>query len=349
MNYIDNLTIANTINTALAAKRPMLVDGILFTEDPTSQWQTDLGLEIGLMWGPDGLRLFDLYLDSAVSDLCRKTLHQGVKVATEVLFRLNRESDPAKKIEIGLEFDKACAAVQLTIEQFALVLRKDIYHVARDNVFAQWQEVVGVWEFISPEGLKNNHTHLLGKDRYRYQSFMTVLETLGRKKPKMTFTFRPEKYDGDVLNLLKASNKVAPVFGQAHHPLFDYLMAALANERAAEQNHIEHVTAFKWAFPEAYDLPALVFSGAGNCGKSLYGEKLVPFLLTGRKGGKLSKDVLQAGSFNGEMLGKVIYFFDEVMTDCKDRIKAWTQSETIQIHCKCLSGNDLPSEKAFRQ
>jgi hypothetical protein len=79
-------------------------------------------------------------------------------------------------------------------------------------VFAQWRQQEGKWAFIGVEAMKTGHTELLG-DKRTYTTFLMALERLGRKKVLMTYTFSPQNYGPDMLNLMKHDNKGEPIPG----------------------------------------------------------------------------------------------------------------------------------------
>src|SRR4051794_18748218 len=68
MSYVKNADLAAKINAAAIVRKHIFLNEILEKVDP--------GLEIGIMWGTEGLAVFDLYLDPKLCDECRKALHR---------------------------------------------------------------------------------------------------------------------------------------------------------------------------------------------------------------------------------------------------------------------------------
>ena len=81
----------------------------------------------------------------------------------------------------------------------------------------------------------------------------------------MTYTFRQD-LPPDMLNLLDQSGWLKPDVGDCHW-LFDVLIQSLGGNKIENIEHIKHVLAYKYLYPEAYTLPCLVIHGEGGLAK----------------------------------------------------------------------------------
>ena len=174
MSYVKNADLAAKISAAAIVRKHIFLNEILEKVDPASDWQTDLGLEIGIMWGTEGLAVFDLYLDPRVCDECRKALHRFLTEAGKQVFNMRTKTGD-EQVDATMVYHDVLHDMRHTVKVFALIIEKDIYHVQKDNVFAQWRQQEGKWAFIGVEAMKTGHTELLG-DKRTYTTFLLALE-----------------------------------------------------------------------------------------------------------------------------------------------------------------------------
>lgn len=160
-----------------------------------------------------------------------------------------------------------------------------------------------------------------------------IMEEDGRMYNDVTITFNPN-LPADIFNMLDRSRWLKPTHGEKHHWMFDALMQALGSDKPENIDHLKRVIAYKFAQPECYTLPVLVFWGEGGTGKNLLVQCVLKTAFDGAAEAMGSDKVF--GNFNSLLKAMAAVLIDEAVDTKVDgnAAKALFQSPTIKINEK---------------
>lgn len=208
-----------------------------------------------------------------------------------------------------------------------LIDRRGLYHSEQDSSFFAREGWEIVWYPI--EGF------FRGKlDGPRQKDvFWGMMEEKGRMVRRVVNSL-DDNLPHDVFNAIDKSLWLQPASVGEQDPWIEVLMLSLANGDVSKKEYIEHILAYKYIHPDDLKIPTLWFYGEGGAGKNILAENVLPAIFT-------TNGVITVGSkifegFNGQLLGKVVVFLDEVKVDRVDfnRFKKWVGNRTIDINIK---------------
>jgi Family of unknown function (DUF5906) len=201
----------------------------------------------------------------------------------------------------------------------------------------------GSWFPVKPGHLVS-HFPEWSQPKFRVAVTMKLQER-GWTYNDVTYTFRRD-LPPDMLNLLDRSGWLKPDVGE-YHWVFDVLVRSLGGNKAENMEHIKHVLAYKYLYPEAYTLPCLMIHGEGGVGKNLLVNHVLGIIFDGQTTSTASANVI--GNFNSTLKGRTVVLLDESMADKVDgdALKIVLGNATITINEKNVAHYDADNTPLY--
>jgi len=116
--------------------------------------------------------------------------------------------------------------------------------------------------------------------------------------------------------------------------VFDILIRSLGDNKTENMKHIIQVIAWKYLYPEAYDLPCIVIYGEGGAGKNTFVERVLGTMFGKNQVIAIRQE--QMRNFNGLIEGKIAVLLDEASSDKAnmDQLKHMIGQESLVIDRK---------------
>lgn len=206
----------------------------------------------------------------------------------------------------------------------------NLYYVAKSCMYAEWSN--GLWHYMKPEALATKYASLFTTKDFD-KAFKVALEMQGRSYYDCIHSFKPQSQLPDQLNLLVRDNWLKPIQGE-HHPVFDYVVQAMAGGKPENMEHLERCIAFKVEHPECVTLPAILINGEGNLGKNLMVDTILDNVWDGATLAATARNVV--GDFNSLCAGKLCILVDETSRKRvdHDELKHRLHREKFEVNTK---------------
>ncbi|WP_077343280.1 DUF5906 domain-containing protein [Pseudocolwellia agarivorans] len=210
-----------------------------------------------------------------------------------------------------------------------LIATRLIYYVSDQGVLTEYLPDQGQWvdykvtDFIHGEflsGIRGARSFL----QKRLQAFRRSYRT-----QKLSAKQLPDY----ILNRFRRDHWVTPKAGK-YHEVFDILIRSLGDNKTENMKHIIQVIAWKYLYPEAYDLPCIVIYGEGGAGKNTLVERLLGTMFGKNQVIAIRQE--QMRNFNGLIEGKIAVLLDEASSDKAnmDQLKHMIGQESLVIDRK---------------
>ncbi len=210
-----------------------------------------------------------------------------------------------------------------------LIATRLIYYVSDQGVLTEYLPDQGQWvdykvtDFIHGEflsGIRGARSFL----QKRLQAFRRSYRT-----QKLSAKQLPDY----TLNRFRRDHWVTPKAGK-YHEVFDILIRSLGDNKTENMKHIIQVIAWKYLYPEAYDLPCIVIYGEGGAGKNTFVERVLGTMFGKNQVIAIRQE--QMRNFNGLIEGKIAVLLDEASSDKAnmDQLKHMIGQESLVIDRK---------------
>jgi hypothetical protein len=219
----------------------------------------------------------------------------------------------------------------------------EIYYVSSEHRFYHLSKNTGRWDTMCLEAAK---IYYAVDNLKAYRAFTDALREKERMKIGAVYTFNPVA--DDVLNLMRTDHWLHPKAGEVS-VWFDILLNALSHGDQEIKDHIEHVIWWKYAHPEDYKLPCIIWHGEGGIGKTkLFIQGVLATLFGDHQILACGFDKV-GGDYNGMLKGNVVVLIDEAAADKTDAdvLKRIVGNPSIDVNNKFGKQETIPSTALY--
>ena len=259
-----------------------------------------------------------------VYDLEKLTQNEIKRVEKEVTALENKKKKDLATIGTSSDGDDERIAFKKIIED------EGWYHSRKDNKFFR-RENKGVVEQISWYPMDGVFKGRVGG--LQQWIWWEVMDTLKRMKDGVINSAKPNLPE-KLFNAVDMSRWVKPAKKGVEDVWMKILINSLANGDPETKDYIEHIICYKYLHPEEIKLPVLWFYGEGGAGKNLFVESVLATLFSQSNVATVGGRIFDG--FNGQLLGKVVVFLDEVKINKTEfnLLKSWTWNKTLNVNIK---------------